>query len=705
MKSTKNACRECYKVASEGWRTLSWDQLMLKAQVDEQVRDEIASALKVRRTGRAPWMRQDVGSCLSQAYEVMSEYVILTEQQYRDKFGITPAAAGVRIDEVQDEHGHILRGVVLVDPKQPFKKLRLLSRFEFQMSEELHRSQEQLRSTQGREMFTHYTGEHAKDGPGFLRAPPMTFDAMELLAAEKLQQAGAEATAAAAAAAAAAAGQMEATEDAHNPSTSILNPNSEEEPDEDEEALAPLMPSTLAQREDTKKRRKGGKASGKGKAKQMPRKHARHEFPPATPAALQPMPKQLAAPALTQTTAPARSRSPRVKEEQHSNPDSVGARSVSKSLRSPPDEHKVSACIKSLDLSTIVSGVARGNEMYQARRVRDCLLKTDPHSLDLVLLQTHLDKCITAQKLVSTKIGSLTAMERKKALEALQPEAISWPIDVQTALVSIKLKEEVGNGCPASEEEVKAKAAMFLDLLSPWMEDSSQERPAFNVQKPQWAAVVIDDEVANARVFTRLMVNEFLIPLVMQGERQRRCLHSYLLGFRKMLRGLGGAAPLFQAAVKAVTTCFDAAWVLLEPSQSSEYIAKLDIVCEAREGTESHLRQALSQSLMYKALMQELRAHELASAQFGPRVQAATDALRAATEKKEVSMEMLRTQVPDLVSWRTALRAGSTKHLEAVMVKAFLELESTSSDAREMDDLALLAATASQNPVEEDLPA
>ena len=573
---------------------------MLKAQVDEQVREEIAAALRVHRTGKAPWLRQDVGSCFSQAYEVESSYIFLSEQQFREKFGMAAAAAaGARIDEIQDEFGRPCRGVALQDPDHMFRRVRVLSRFECHMSEELLKSQEQLRAQQGQEMFAHYKAEHAKQGRSFLRLAPLTVQAMERLAEEKKQVAGELA-------ATAVAPPVEAAEEpVHNPSTSILNPNDDHDAQEEEESGAPLLESFLGRPEDKKRgRNSGGKgANGRGAgSKKQPRKTQAKTCNGDTPTNMGYM-SALAAPRRAEESGggvPQRSRSPpRVKEELRSCKSEVesraagGSGSSGKSAKNLPDPNKVSYWISTLDLSTILSGAAKGNELYQARRVRDCLQKTAPHSLDLVLLQAHLEKCIWAQKLVSTK-----------------------------------------------------------------------------------DAVALEDEVTNARVFTRLVVNECLIPLVMQGERQRHQLHAVLRCFRGMLHGLPDMGPVFQAATKAVLTCMDCVWALLEPLQSTKYIGQVDVVTEAREGAEHLLRQALSQSALYKGLLQDLRAHQVAHAQFAPRVEAAAESLGQALQKKAVTLEALRLQVPELVSWRSALRSGSTKHLEAIVVKCFLELES-----------------------------
>ena len=152
-----------------------------------------------------------------------------------------------------------------------------------------------------------------------------------------------------------------------------------------------------------------------------------------------------------------------------------------RSGKNPNDGSKVGYWIECLDLTTIIHGFARGNELYQARRLQSSLMKSDPHCFELVRLDSHLKKCAKAVKLTASKIASVPGSERHEALAEMAAEGVEWPLEVQVLLVSLQLKEEVG--AAVDEAMIPEQCAKLKQLLSPWTA-SRDEHTDFDVLLP-----------------------------------------------------------------------------------------------------------------------------------------------------------------------------------------------------------------------------
>ena len=297
----------------------------------------------------------------------------------------------------------------------------------------------------------------------------------------------------------------------------------------------------------------------------------------------------------------------------------------------------------SLDLSAILKGAAKGNELYQARRVRDQLCKSDPNCMDYVMIKGHIDKCVQAQKMVAGKVSSLHPAERKEIVAMLIDEKVSWPADVQIALTSSCLKEIVNAPITSKGGGVADAEKQILDMVMPWgfggEEESGNPQPQWDPTTPWFCTVPVSDETAMAKIWCRFVVTETLVPLVTQGTAKQGLLKAIVIKTRQLLQKVAVKTlrPVMQAAHETVISGVTAVLVLLSPQTPLAELKHLDIVSTARDGVLSHLRQSMLQSPFYRHLQQDLRTREVAQTQFLPLAEEAFRQLKAAAEDREAA--------------------------------------------------------------------
>ena len=151
------------------------------------MREELATAVRVHKSGKAGFHRQDVQSAITRSYSLETYYDFYEEVNFEKVFGLAASMAGLKIDELTDERGAKVRGVAVIASNKP-RRLVVRSTLEQNLSERLFKSEEQLRPLQGHEMYSHYTSERAKNGPSFLKDLPLSENAVkELVATKKLE--------------------------------------------------------------------------------------------------------------------------------------------------------------------------------------------------------------------------------------------------------------------------------------------------------------------------------------------------------------------------------------------------------------------------------------------------------------------------------------------------------------------------------------
>ena len=653
---------------------------MLKAQTDPSVQQELATAARVQKTGKANFHRQDVQSAISRSYSLECYYDFYEESQFAEVFGLAPSLAGLKIDELIDERGTKVRGVAVRSCNVP-RRLVIRSNLEQNLSERLFKSEDQLRSWQGHEMYAHYATERARNGPSFLKETPLSESAMkELVATKKLEMETRRALP-----------PLEEVQPAPEPEAppapepplALLASDSED----DKEAVGMLGASTVGN-DNARPKRKASKAKaaagkGRGKAKssqgrksQKTQSEAGSQRPASEAAGLQ---SQGGSPQRAPT---ARSRSPprlpaslRGGQRDH---DTSSSASLGKCTSSPP-EVRAKGWMESLDLSSILKGAPKGNELYQARRVRDQLCKSDPTCMEYVMIKGHIEKCVKAQKMVASKVSSLHPAERKEIVTMLLEERVSWPADVQIALLSSSLKELVN--APVNQKDSAASGQQqqqIVDMVMPqeFAEDhSSATQPEWDPMKPRLGMVAVSDETALAKIWCRLVVTETLVPLIMQGTQKQAFLKAVAIKSREQLQKVDVKTlrPVMKAAHETCVSALSAVLVLLCPDIPLSELKHLDRVATARDGVLSHLRQSLLQAPVYRHMQQDLRTREVAQTQFSPMVEEACGKVKAAAESKDSTgpqlVEVLRESCANISHWRAAMRQGSVDHLDRLCMK------------------------------------
>ena len=684
-----------------------------KAKISEDFKEQLQECVSSHRLAKAhkepKFPRQSVDSEHVCGYVLERPCLFLTESEYLDKFGIEPKhVPSLKIAEVLDVNGELIRGVTMLNPDQPYRSLRLMSSTTAVMSERAQTPQQQLRSTQGQEMCDHLRGAILKETKGLFS--PLSAEQLRDLATQAKNRKEEEAARANLEAPFEAQALFVEEQQQSGPAPGILGPQPKcdaEESDHETEAAdgqsIGLGVLSCGRRVRAKCK---SKAKAKNAAKPQPKPGVRASRKKAFLSPSKHAAGGAGSVARGQAESIASSARLSVAKSRALDGMSAGEERLGKVRRTPATslvDSDVSngskeetfitngrRWLQECDLSKFVKAVSMGNEKYQLKRAKQALENINPHSADYLRFAAHLDKIESAEALQAGNIGKHSKETRTKLIGDLDSDSIVWPAEVRSALLACWAREWRAAGAKDPEE--------LKEIV--WPEgsqaSSSEEALQFDPLRPRLQDAGLDD-VNCAKIFTRLMVNETMIPMLMQGEKRVKELSQVVEVFLKA--GCPGGGTVTAAMSREVVTCLSATRALTSTEMVvADDIAALDAVMAAKDSTKALLKDAIRLSCYYRSVEAELRRNQVAQTTFGPRVRELHDKMCKSLEEENVPIELLQEAFQNINEWREALRASATLKLEEKIVEGIEFLQrARMTDVLLLEELVRLMAGGVQN--------
>eukprot|EP00971_Amphidinium_carterae_P342146 6481344-Amphidinium_carterae.1 len=408
------------------------------------------------------------------------------EKKYNVKVASLPANE-LTIEEVVDNNGQKLRGIVMQDPSQPYRRITLESITGYELGRSLGVPSEMLRANQHSDFLTQLQQQQYQSKSWRIPLSPDDVQGVVERAQAKLGST------------ALSVGQE--NEDA--PPLGVGNAEEEEDEEHDEEpqlvnkvglnAAALLLEQTKEQTPVNKKGKKGrGRGRGKGAGEGMKR-------PGSGP------------------TAPYKRLKPCQSHARIDDGASVvslaqskvsGGTRYSNGKRVTPESalENASNYIKDMDLSQVMAGVSLRGLYYNATRNRSVMERMElTNTSEYIQLNAHLDLFEKCEKAAS--LSKVAAASRQALLEECCAAVEDLPLAFQMQLLKLTV-----NDMPL--EDVKE-----IDL---WVQRVKPLPPNGGCwaqwQNPKLENIVMDDDVELAKYFQELVVNASLYRVLGRGQ-------------------------------------------------------------------------------------------------------------------------------------------------------------------------------------------
>ena len=162
-------CKECAGVCRQAFPLHSLDELITKAQVQHEVRAGLQEAMRVHRSGKPTFTPGSVASTCVQGYRLIYTYRFIISEKFQQLFGITLESSGVKPEELVDQHGKVISGVITIFDDTELPRLEVFSDVATSTSLQMQQADRQLRALQASEVHEFARAELAKTGPAGLR--------------------------------------------------------------------------------------------------------------------------------------------------------------------------------------------------------------------------------------------------------------------------------------------------------------------------------------------------------------------------------------------------------------------------------------------------------------------------------------------------------------------------------------------------------
>ena len=93
----------------------SLDEVITKAQVQLDVREQLQEAMRVHKSGKAPFTRGSVTSTCVQGYRLINTYRFMPAETFQTTFGMSLDSVGLKAEELVDQFGKVVAGVTILD--------------------------------------------------------------------------------------------------------------------------------------------------------------------------------------------------------------------------------------------------------------------------------------------------------------------------------------------------------------------------------------------------------------------------------------------------------------------------------------------------------------------------------------------------------------------------------------------------------------
>eukprot|EP00971_Amphidinium_carterae_P252473 5012224-Amphidinium_carterae.3 len=380
FKKGKKVCVDCPKLVARGFPGKTLEEVSLMCHSSANIQKEVQQALTVMHGAPKGFLPETFDHYSYMQLLCDREFIFLSEPEFEEMFSMTPARAGATVDEVELESGEKAKGVLVVNPSNPYLKITSRTVKGTALCEHLQTSDAQYRPSQTKELKAWYE----KD--------PTTVQGMRgQVAAAK------EAEAAAAADPAVADAQKEDTTQAEPEEDSEL------EESEHENMALPALPSSSATVSKKGKGRGKKRNSGSGSATQ----------------GVSPAPKKVRMTGKQSSKLSVRDGKSAAGSVAHSAISSIGipsSGSPSCKLRAELMEY-----VERLDLQTVLDGNSNGNLRNILKRKLEALDKQHQGSAEAINSAAHLQLVNSAFKLTAKSMFSINAQERSQLLAEVMP--------------------------------------------------------------------------------------------------------------------------------------------------------------------------------------------------------------------------------------------------------------------------------------------
>ena len=365
-----------------------------------------------------------------------------------------PSVLGLKEHTLEDELGRQITGVVLKDPLQPHRRLKVFNTWENVTAECIQKSSEQIRPMQGWELRNHFIDKLMAQMPkaSINMSKATSLDDIRRLVSEHERRL-AEKTVTSVAAEPAPPDATPAPSLAPAAPLRVGEEESEEDTECDE---GPLHKFAVGP---SKGKGKGGNKQGKQRKREASQsvghsggqkgaKAARPTMQAATSAAddigaAEAEPGDVSGDA-TPRAAKARkfwgkSSAASVASSRRSKGPKAGDGSGNKS----PADAAERWC-RELSLSEVLGGKQHKNPAYQVQRQLKIMERDEPHSAETVMLRSKIDLALKAAELYKN-ISRIPTATRLQNIGMLQDsgEVIDWPVKMQAKLVALGVKDKL----------------------------------------------------------------------------------------------------------------------------------------------------------------------------------------------------------------------------------------------------------------------
>ena len=426
-----NACRTCMSIANT-YPSLSFEGVVARCKTNDQFREEVKAAAEVCRKRKAGDFQEENLTTSEDYYvKVERELVFMSLTEFEKHFRIKASEVNqLNIIELPCESGKIERGILLMSPQAPWRRVTVGKLSGSELRGQMLSSSQQLRPQQGRDLQEWYQGEVARTvAQRSLRevAPSETQIQEWIAAAEPRQQQQQQ--------------QQQLLEEQGVAALPPLQAGAVEHvADEDDEEVwqadAPAARLLLQGGKDGKKggKNKGGKGSksNKGGSKNGGGKGG-----------------------YDVRSASGRSASGSVRDRSRS-----GERSVK--TRTSPKGKLESQALKYMEVlkpEKIAEGICMGRDVFQASRVAHALEQSNPGA-ECVSLRAHIDFCRKAELLSPAKIMTLPPSELQQTMEEVLPQLEQHPEELRAGILRCSMRQL---GVPTNKEQVDK----WLELILP----------------------------------------------------------------------------------------------------------------------------------------------------------------------------------------------------------------------------------------------
>ena len=413
-------CKSCALLLLKAYPGQEWSSVVARAKASDTFRQGVVQA-KAVMSGQAkasfpPAVYSDVATM---GYVMERPLWFATPSEFEGYFKVKHTQLGLPLDELEDECGRPLKGIVLSNPNEPFRRLTLQNYVQTHLAKKLLEPGALFREEQACEFKSMCDGEKIKKRPRSMTSPPSVPELKEM--AEKLRSEPKEnpesAKAPGQAAPLAGTGQVPVKmEDDEDDEDDVP----EEDPElKDPQLAAPWLSTTTVQK----------KGKGKGKEKEKEKGSAKRlavDFVGKPP-------KKVKATSCAAASAAGASEDGSI----------CGLRLGKCSAASVSERASQSgqAKLEQLDVEKALLGGKVKGDVYHASRALEALTAAQPGTSEEVCLRARIDLVQKCATIGGQKIYTVETKMRQKLVEEVCARCETLPPQFEASLVVCAVKD------------------------------------------------------------------------------------------------------------------------------------------------------------------------------------------------------------------------------------------------------------------------